>query len=201
MKGFVASAVLYLPKSFVNGGYGFSIIVLIASAIITIYCSLLLLQVRKITKSSSYSELGLKLYGRVGKGLVDVSLCLSQIGFVSAYVYFIMVNYNAILTEAFKVDIDRNYFAIFCIFLFAALCFVRKIEVFAITHVFADLMIVLALVVIVWYGIINLDEKGRNTGVPFINTKTYTDAIGFSVYAFEGIGMILPIQDITKNQE
>jgi proton-coupled amino acid transporter len=94
LKGFVASAVLYLPKSFVNGGYGFSIIALVVSCIVTIYCAMLLLQVRQVTKSSSYSELGFKLYGRVGKAFVDVALCLSQIGFVSAYPYFIMVNYN-----------------------------------------------------------------------------------------------------------
>ena len=112
-----------------------------------------------------------------------------------------MVNYNAIGTQAFDIDIDRNYYAIFCLFLFAALCFVRKIEIFAITHVFADAMIVLALVIIVIYGCININDNGRNTGVPFINEKTYTDAIGFSVYAFEGIGIILPVQDITKNQE
>lgn len=94
IKGFVASAVLYLPKSFVNGGYGFSIIALVVSCIITIYCAMLLLQVRKATKSSSYTDIGMKLYGPIGKALVDIALCMSQIGFVNAYVYFIMVNYN-----------------------------------------------------------------------------------------------------------
>jgi proton-coupled amino acid transporter len=78
---------------------------------------------------------------------------------------------------------------------------VRKIEIFAATHVFADLMILLALIILVVYGSINLSKNGRNTGVPFINEKTFTDAIGFSVYAFEGIGMILPVQDITKNPD
>jgi proton-coupled amino acid transporter len=113
-----------------------------------------------------------------------------------------MVNYNAIGTQAFGIDLDRNYYAMGCIFLFAALCFVRRIEVFAITHVFADLMIVLALIILVTYGCLHIKENGgRHTDVPFINEKTFTDAIGFSVYAFEGIGMILPVQDITKNQE
>ena len=77
VKGFVASAVLYLPKSFVNGGYGFSILALIVSCVVTIHCAMLLLQVRAATKSSSYSELGLKLYGRFGKYMIDFSLCLS----------------------------------------------------------------------------------------------------------------------------
>jgi solute carrier family 36 (proton-coupled amino acid transporter) len=77
MKGFVASAVLYLPKSFVNGGWGFSIMALVASCIITTHCAMLLIQVKEVTKSSSYTAIGLKLYGRVGKALVDLSLCLS----------------------------------------------------------------------------------------------------------------------------
>lgn len=33
----------------------------------------------------------------------------------------------------------------------------------------------------------------------YINTSTYADAIGFSVYCFEGIGVIMPVQDITAN--
>jgi solute carrier family 36 (proton-coupled amino acid transporter) len=77
MKGFVASAVLYLPKSFVNGGWGFSILALIASCIITMHCAMLLLQVKQVTNSSSYTEIGKNLYGPVGKVLVDIALCLS----------------------------------------------------------------------------------------------------------------------------
>jgi hypothetical protein len=43
IKGFVASAILYLPKSFVNGGWGFSIIALVVSCLVTTHCAMLLL--------------------------------------------------------------------------------------------------------------------------------------------------------------
>jgi proton-coupled amino acid transporter len=43
IKGFVATGVLYLPKSFVNGGWGFSILALIVSCICTTHCAMLLL--------------------------------------------------------------------------------------------------------------------------------------------------------------
>lgn len=77
IKGFVCSACLYLPKSFVNGGYLFSIVALIVSAIMTTYCSMLLLQIRKKVDASSYTDLGLKLYGPVGKNIVNLALCMS----------------------------------------------------------------------------------------------------------------------------
>ena len=63
-----------------------------------------------------------------------------------------MVNYNSMGTEIFGVDIDRNYFAMFCFLLFSFLCFVRKIEIFAATHIFADAMIMLAIIIIVSFG-------------------------------------------------
>ena len=102
-------------------------------------------------------------------------------------------------SEIFDKDIDRNYFAMFCLILFSFLCFVRKIEVFAATHLFADAMIMLAIIIIVSFGGIKISNDGLKNDVEFINQKTFTDAIGFSVYAFEGIGMILPVQEITAN--
>ena len=58
IKGFVCTGVLYLPKSFINGGYGISIAMMIASALLTTYCSMLLLEVRKKVNCSNYTELG-----------------------------------------------------------------------------------------------------------------------------------------------
>ena len=64
-------------------------------------------------------------------------------------------------------------------------------------------MIVVALVTIIAYGSQKMINEGTTQidTIPFMNSKTYSDAIGFSVYAFEGIGIILPVQDITANPD
>jgi hypothetical protein len=36
--------------------------------------------------------------------------------------------------------------------------------------------------------------------VYLINPVTWSEAIGFSVYLFEGIGLVLPVQHVTKNK-
>lgn len=81
--------------------------------------------------------------------------------------------------------------------------YVRKIEVFAPTHIFADIMIIVTIIVIsVYAGIEIHDNKGITTaGVQFINPTTWFDAIGFSVYCFEGIGVILPIMEVTERKD
>jgi len=76
-KGFVCSSVLYLPKSYVNGGWGFQIIMLVVIALLTMYCATLLLQVRKETGSSSYTDIGKRLFGRAGMSGVNLALAAS----------------------------------------------------------------------------------------------------------------------------
>mmetsp|Transcript_9659 Transcript_9659/g.16232 ORF Transcript_9659/g.16232 Transcript_9659/m.16232 type:complete len:125 (+) Transcript_9659:568-942(+) len=97
IKAFVCTGCLYLPKSFINGGYGFQIISLVISCIFTMYCSTLILETRTKLKADSYTEIGEKLYGRMGRVVVDVCLILSQSGFCCAYVFFIKSNYSSIL--------------------------------------------------------------------------------------------------------
>lgn len=58
-KGIVASGILYLPTSFVNGGSLFSAVALILSLIFTLYCIKLLLDVRqKLGGNLSFPEIG-----------------------------------------------------------------------------------------------------------------------------------------------
>ena len=42
---------------------------------------------------------------------------------------------------------------------------------------------------------------GFATDVVSINTSTFLNVIGFSVYAYEGIGVILPIMEIAEDKE
>jgi amino acid permease len=74
-KGFVCTGILYMPLSFVNGGYIFSVVALVLALILTLYCIKLILEVRdKLGGSLSFSDIGYKTYGKTGKWLVDISL-------------------------------------------------------------------------------------------------------------------------------
>ena len=49
-----------------------------------------------------------------------------------------------------------------CMAIYVPLVMVRKIEVFAATHVFADIMIILTVIIIMVYAGIDIGEKGAN---------------------------------------
>lgn len=85
-----------------------------------------------------------------------------------------------------------------CFVVFVPLCFVRKISKFAAFHVFADVMIFCTLISVMIYASISLSKEGNQIDtVKGVNWNLFPDSIGFAVYAFEGIGVILPIMDIT----
>jgi amino acid permease len=74
-KGFVCTGILYMPLSFVNGGWLFSVIALVLALLLTLYCIRLILEVRgKLGGNLSFSDIGMATYGKTGKWLVDISL-------------------------------------------------------------------------------------------------------------------------------
>ena len=87
------------------------------------------------------------------------------------------------------------------IILYTPLCWVRKIETLAATHVFADAMILITICTLWVYAGIRIADKGFADDVPAVNSHSFLDAIGSMVYSYEGVGVILPVYEVTKNPE
>ena len=58
LKGFICTAILFLPKELKTGGWAFMIFALVFSCFLTIYCAQLLLEVKKHVDSTSYTDIG-----------------------------------------------------------------------------------------------------------------------------------------------
>ena len=101
-KGFVGTGVLFLPKGFYTGGWGFMSVALLLSCGLTIFTAIKLIDIRLKFKLS-FSEIGAKAFGVPGKMAVDFFLMFTQIIFVCAYIKFIVGSVNNILESQFKV--------------------------------------------------------------------------------------------------
>jgi proton-coupled amino acid transporter len=108
-----------------------------------------------MTPGSSFSDIGVQAMGKKGKILVDITLGTSQIGFVCAYIYFIATSLKSVVDEAFTTNADIRWFGALCFVIYVPLCYVRRIERFAITHIFADALIIITTLVILVYAIIH----------------------------------------------
>ena len=83
----------------------------------------------------------------------------------------------------------------------APLCLIRRIEVFAFTFLIADALIVFTAGTIVVYGIMHLNDNGGQwgEGIELFNSNLWLTVIGSAIFSYEGIGVVLPIIEVTED--
>ena len=199
LKSFVGTGVLFLPKAYLNGGMMFSNVILLGVAMLSYYCFILLVTTR-LTVTGSFGDIGGILYGKWLRVLILSSVALSQIGFVSAYIVFTSQNMQAFFLAVsdcrWSMDIGAIIFIQLIIFL--PLSLIRDIGKLGITALIADFFILLGLIYLYYYDILTLVKNhGIADTIPF-NAQDWTLFIGTAIFTFEGVGLIIPIQESMK---
>ena len=85
--------------------------------------------------------------------------------------------------------------------IYVPLCLVRKIEKFAFTHIIADALILITTIVILVYALMQLSDEGWGNGNQPFNESKWLNMIGSAIYSYEGIGVILPLLEVTEKPE
>ena len=153
----------------------------------------MLLEVRQRLNAKTYTECGKLIFGTTGEYVVNIALGISQLSFCISFLYFIIGNSVTIFTEVFGLNISKGFVAFLWFLILCSLALIRKVEIFAATYIFADLMVAITLFVVLLYAISTSFHESKLLDVLFMNTVTYSDAFGTSIFAFEAIGLIIPI--------
>ncbi|KAL9618342.1 MAG: hypothetical protein Q9160_006924 [Pyrenula sp. 1 TL-2023] len=201
LKSFVGTGVLFLPKAFLNGGMLFSNLVLLAVAGLSYYCFILLVNCR-LKIEGSFGDIGGVLYGKYMRALILSSIVLSQIGFVSAYIVFTSENLQAFILAVSncKKFIDIKFMVLMQLIIFLPLSLIRDIGKLGFTALIADGFILLGLLYLYFFDLSTIASVGVADIVPF-NPSTWTLFIGTAIFTFEGVGLIIPIQESMRQPE
>lgn len=199
LKAFVGTGVLFLPKAFSNGGLLFSILTLFFFGILSYWCYLILVYAKIATNVSSFAEIGYKLYGRWLQQLILSSIILSQIGFVAAYIVFTGENLRAFVSNvsSYKVeDLKFEWFVIFQVLVLIPLSLIRDITKLLLSALLANVFIMFGLLTIIYYVGLDLITNSLGDQIEYyFNSSEFSLFIGVAIFAFEGIGLIIPIQE------
>lgn len=202
LKSFVGTGVLFLPKAFHNGGWGFSSLCLLFCAILSYYCFILLIVTKDKVGVNGYGEMGAKLYGNKMKLCILQSIALSQIGFSAAYTVFTATNLKVFFENVMNWEEDALSVGVYIwlqALIFVPLALTRNIAKLSGTALIADLFILLGLVYVYYYSTYYVIANGiaTNTMVWF-NKSSWSLFIGTAIFTFEGIGLLIPIQESMK---
>ena len=196
LKSFVGTGVLFLPRAYFNGGMLFSCLVLLGVASLSFFCFMLLINTR-LKVEGSFGDIGGALYGKYMRATILFSIVLSQVGFVSAYTVFTAENLQAFILAVSKCNtyIDIKYLILIQLVVFLPLSLVRDIGKLGVTAFVADAFIMLGLIYLYYYDIATIVHQHGVADITLFNPSTWTLFIGTAIFTFEGVGMIIPIQE------
>ena len=200
LKAFVGTGIIFLPKAFRNGGILFSSITLVLVSLITTVCFRLLLQCRR-QYGGGYGEIGERIAGPRLRSLILSSITISQLGFVCTCFIFTAENIQAFL-KAMARDISTGSLILLQLLVLIPLAWIRNISKLGPAALLSDVFILLGLGYIYWYDVATLVTRpGADPTVKLFNPQSFTLTIGSSIFTFEGIGLVLPIQSSMRKPQ
>lgn len=198
LKAFVGTGVLFLPRAFASGGLAFSIVTLLIFGLLSFWCYLILVRAKTASGVSTFADMGLHCYGAWLQRLILLSIVLSQVGFVAAYIVFTAENLRAFVANVSGVQGDIFWFILLQAAVLAPLSLIRDITRLSLLALLANGFIFVGLLTILYY---TFRELAGNNFVPgegvyyLFNSSEFSLFIGVAIFAFEGIGLIIPIHD------
>ena len=202
LKAFIGTGIMFLPKAFQNGGILFSSITLVTVSIVTTLAFHLLLKCRA-KYGGGYGELGQAIGGPKLRKLILGSITLSQLGFVCAGTVFVADNLKSFVDAVSQPGgpFTTKVLIALQLVVLIPLAMIRNISKLGPAAMLADILILLGLTYIWYYDIASIANHGISDSVVLFNPSAYTLTIGASIFTFEGIGLLLPIQSSMRKPE
>ncbi|CAL9077403.1 unnamed protein product [Musa acuminata var. zebrina] len=195
----VGAGVLGLPYAFRQTGWAAGALLLLAVAAFTFHCMILLIHTcRRVELDTfdiitSFGDLGLAVAGPVGRLAVDVMIVLSQCGFCVGYLIFIS-NTLTFLVPFSLPSLSSTAFYVLAMLPFQlGLNSIPTLTHLALLSIFADIVDIGAM------GVVIAEDASILLSNPppvraFTGPSVLLYGIGVAVYAFEGVGMVIPLE-------
>jgi proton-coupled amino acid transporter len=200
----VGSGVLGLPYTFSRTGWAAGSVLLLAVAALTYHCMMLLVACRRRLadehpKIASFGDLGAAVYGSAGRHTVDAMLVLSQASFCVGYLIFISNTLAHLYPIGGSSSSSSLLLTAKALFIWIMLPFqlglnsIKTLTLLAPLSIFADVVDLGAMGVVLGQDAATwLAEKPPVFA--FGGPAEILYGLGVAVYAFEGIGMVLPLE-------
>lgn len=205
LKGNIGPGAMSLPSGFSKTGLYAGPALFVAVALVSVYNMELLLRCKQLVSPRapmSFGDVGREILGPKGKLLIDVFLVGTQLGICCVYFTFVATNIHVVLPQSLQDAINERQiiFAIFPVLLMLSwVRTLRRITPFSGLANFA----VLSGIAIVFYYSIDYWQHPRKPREPPVlaNWSQLPEFYGTAVYSFEGIGLVLPIQNAMAQPE
>lgn len=229
LKGNVGPGILALPMAIAHGGWLFGSLALLVVAAMAIHCMQLLvdssrhcclLRNRDSMDYGQVAETTLSEFGpsfirnrsKLGRKIVNLFVIIAQFGFCCSYFIFIASNIqqfihdngSAWFVEFTEMQISQTVITICMAFPICMICSIRNLDSLSIWSFIANFAALFSLSVIYYYlgtRMLALRITPREEPLPMIqDLGNIAIFFGAAMFAFEGITVVLPLENSMKNK-
>ncbi|KAL4100188.1 hypothetical protein PRIC1_007983 [Phytophthora ramorum] len=205
LKGNIGPGAMSLPSGFSKTGVYAGPVLFVIVALVSVYNMDLLLRCKHLVSPRgpmSFGDVGREILGPKGKLLIDVFLVGTQLGICCVYFTFVATNIHVVLSESLQDAINERQliFAIFPVLLM--LSWVRTLRRITPFSGLANFAVLSGIAIVFYYSIDywKHPKMPRDTTV-LADWSKLPEFYGTAVYSFEGIGLVLPIQNAMAEPE
>ncbi|XP_005376218.1 PREDICTED: proton-coupled amino acid transporter 1 isoform X1 [Chinchilla lanigera] len=230
LKGNIGTGLLGLPLAVKNAGILLGPLSLLVIGIAAVHCMGLLVKCARhfcCRLNKPFVDYGdtvmyglesspsawLRNHAHWGRRVVDFFLIVTQLGFCCVYFVFLADNFKQVIeaangttnnchnneTAILMPTMDsRLYMLAFLPFL-VLLVFIRNLRALSVFSLLANMSMLVSLVLIYQFIVQGIPNPSR---LPLVASwKTYPLFFGTAIFAFEGIGMVLPLENKMKDPQ
>lgn len=166
---------------------------MLLSSILTTICVGKLVDTGLKFEIFSYSLVVEKVLGPFGRLILDIMIVITQFSFTLSQAVFIIESMQSSVNEMFNINTHRWPYGVALLICWTGFSWVRDIAKFSFSYLIGNLLLLLTVIVVSVDASTKINSDGIAQGLEPINSEGYLSTIGFCIYAFEGIGVVMPI--------
>lgn len=208
LKSTVGGTLIVIPGAFKDAGLLSASIVLIVVACTEISCMILLIHCNRKMGGGSYGDIIRKCFGAVGAWAVDVSLILSQCGFVCAEMLYVAKNGQGFMQGVGINSITETHILLGQLVLAIPMSWIRHLKYFKYTNALANGTVLVALIILLVYactGFVKSDfepDDVKYFTAPILpHGKGWLLFAGTATFSFECINFVIPMYEAHEKKE
>ncbi|VVC34124.1 Hypothetical protein CINCED_3A014349 [Cinara cedri] len=214
LKGNIGTGILAMPDAFRNSGWVVGLICTILLGAICTHCMHILVRcshelcVRTQSPSLSFPNVAemafeygppkLRKYSSTASKFINTFLVITQLGFCCVYFLFVATNLQEVISHYFFYMSVQWYLVILLVPMIFLNC-VKSLKYLTPASFLATVLTVIGLGITFFYLLQGLPKTSSVKA--FSSWHQLPLYFGTAVYAFEGIGMVLPLENNMKNPE
>ncbi|CAG9578710.1 unnamed protein product [Danaus chrysippus] len=214
LKGNIGTGILAMPDAFKNSGLFLGVIGTLFMGTICTHCMHMLVQcshelcIRNQRPAMSFAEvvedafamgpIALRPYAKKFRTIVNIFLVITQLGFCCVYFLFVATNLQDTM-HFFHLNLSVHSYLAIIFPPMLALGLLKNLKYLTPVSLIAAIMTAWGLIITFYY--ILQDLPHTNTVKAFASWHQLPLYFGTAIYAFEGIGMVLPLENNMKTPE